>query len=224
MKVYAIIPSYNPGAAALLEVVAGTAAQLGRDAVLVIDDGSSDGSGARVAEQGFTVITHSVNQGKGAALRTGFAAALEGGADWVVTLDADGQHDPTEIPSFVAAATAGDQQLLVGSRMGNIGDMPFLRVFANRVTSWVVSALAGQRVEDSQSGFRCVAAEVLRAVRLEFQRYDAESEILVRASRAGFKLGSIPIRTIYGEEESAINPWVDTLRFVRMVWRLARLR
>jgi glycosyltransferase involved in cell wall biosynthesis len=223
MKVCAIIPSFNPGEA-LQGVLDGVSAQLGADNLIVIDDGSSDGSGERATERGFTVIRHDENQGKGVGLRTGYRAALEREGEWVITLDADGQHDPAEIPKFLAEAAGGRHQLLIGTRMSDTSDMPFLRIFANRATSMILSALAGQRVEDSQSGYRCIAAEVLRTVRTEFRRYDAESEIIVRAARAGFSIGSVPIRTIYGEEVSKINPLVDTLRFLRLTWRLLLLR
>jgi len=223
MKVVAIVPSYNSGPA-LVSVLEGVEAVLGRDAVLVVDDGSIDGSGDLAASRGYRVIRHGQNQGKGVALQTGYDAALAEGADWVVTLDADGQHDPAEIPAFLTEARRGEHQVLVGTRMGDTRDMPYERIFANRVTSGVISLLAGQRVEDSQSGYRCIAADVLRAVRTEFRRYDAESEILVRASRAGFSIGSVPIRTIYGEEVSKIDPVVDTLRFLRLTWRLLRVR
>jgi glycosyltransferase involved in cell wall biosynthesis len=216
-----VVPDYNAGRQ-LLDVLPRVAAEVGADGVLVIDDGSTDGSGEAAAAAGYTVIRHAENRGKGAALRTGFAAALERGARWVVTLDADGQHDPAEIPRFVAAAARGEHQLLVGTRMGDTRQMPPLRIFANRLTSTIISALAGQRIEDSQSGYRMIAAEVLRTVPLEFDRYEAESEILVRAARAGFSIGAVPVRTIYGEETSAIHPLVDSLRFVRLTWRLWR--
>lgn len=223
LRVIAVIPSYNPGER-LDVLLPRVAAQLERDALLVIDDGSSDGSGARAAAAGYPVLRHATNQGKGVALKTGFRAALARGADWVLTLDADGQHDPAEIPTFLAAAARGRHQLLVGSRMADVGGMPLIRVVTNRLTSAVISALAGQRIEDSQSGYRCIAAAVLRSVRLELRRYDAESEILVRAARGGFSIGTVPIRTIYGEEVSAIHPVADSLRFIRLAWRLLWMR
>jgi glycosyltransferase involved in cell wall biosynthesis len=223
MRAYAIIPSYNPGEA-LVGVAERVEAELGREAVLIVDDGSADGSGDLAESRGYTVIRHLQNQGKGVALQTGFDAALERGAEWVLTLDADGQHDPGEIPKFLAEAESGRCQILIGTRMGDTRDMPFQRIFANRLTSAIISALAGQRIEDSQSGYRCIDARVLRAVRTEFRRYDAESEIVVKASRAGFAIGSVPIKTIYGEEESKINPFVDSMRFARVIWRLLRVR
>ena len=219
-RVAAVIPAYNPGPT-LARVAAGAARELGPDLVFVVDDGATDGSiaGARAAQ--VHVLVHPANRGKGAALRTGFAAARAAGADWIFTLDADGQHDPAEMGAFLAAAARGDGDLLVGSRMADTRTMPWLRRFANRTTSFVVSLLAGQSIADSQSGYRLIAARVLAALDLRYDRFEAESEILVKAARAGFRIASVPIATIYGEERSNIHPLRDTVRFVGLVARLA---
>ena len=218
-QVMAVIPAYNPGPE-IVRVVTGAARELGNDHVLVVDDGATDRSGERARETGVQVITHPENRGKGAALRSGFAAALAAGAEWVFTLDADGQHDPAEMPAFLAAAAAGGADLWIGDRMRDTRDMPPLRRFANRSTSSIISWLAGQPISDSQSGYRLISARVLRSVDLRFDRFEAESEILIKASRAGFRIGSVPIRTIYGEERSTIHPARDTLRFLGLVWKL----
>jgi glycosyltransferase involved in cell wall biosynthesis len=217
--VMAVIPAYNPGPE-LGAVVAAATRELGQDAVLVIDDGATDGAGDRARAAGVEVITHPVNRGKGAALRTGFEAALARGAEWIFTLDADGQHDPAEMPKFLAAAATGAAQLWIGDRMQNTADMPWLRRLANRSTSAIISALAGQSIADSQSGYRLIGAQVLQSVDLRFDRFEAESEILIKASRAGFKIGSVPIRTIYGQEQSTIHPVRDTVRFISLVVKL----
>jgi glycosyltransferase involved in cell wall biosynthesis len=220
-KVVAVIPAYNPGPA-LAGVAAGAAAELGGgESVVVVDDGSSDGAVERARAGGVVLVRHPMNRGKGAALRTGFAAALAAGADWVFTLDADGQHDPREMPVFLAEAAQGRYDLLVGDRMADPRGMPALRVLANRSTSSIISLLAGQRIRDSQSGYRLIAAPVLRAIDLRLDRFDAESEILVKAARAGFRIGTVPIRTIYAEEKSTIQPLRDTIRFIGMILRLA---
>jgi glycosyltransferase involved in cell wall biosynthesis len=219
-RVAAVIPAYNPGPV-LGRVATAAASELGADSVFVIDDGATDGSIAHAREAKVHVVAHPANRGKGAALRTGFAAALTAGADWVFTLDADGQHDPREMGGFLAVAARGRYQVLVGNRMADTRDMPWLRLFANRATSAVVSLLAGQRIADSQSGYRLIAAPVLAALGLRYDRFEAESEILVKAARAGFRIGGVPIRTIYGEEKSNIHPLRDTIRFVGLVARLA---
>jgi glycosyltransferase involved in cell wall biosynthesis len=215
----AVIPAYNPGPG-LTPVLQAAGRELGQDAVIVVDDGAQDGAGERARAAGVRVITHPVNRGKGAALRTGFAAALAAGAEWVFTLDADGQHDPAEMPAFLAAAKSGGADLWIGDRMRNTADMPWLRRLANQSTSSIISALAGQPIADSQSGYRLIGAPVLRALDLRFDRFEAESEILIKASRAGFRIGAVSIRTIYGEERSTIHPIRDTVRFISLVLKL----
>jgi glycosyltransferase involved in cell wall biosynthesis len=218
---FAVIPAFNAGPR-LAEVVEKTAAQLAPERVLVVNDGSADGEPERLRARGAWVVDHDGNRGKGAALRTGFAAVLPRGAVGVLTLDADGQHDPDWIPRFLDAAPGAD--IVLGSRMQNPGPMPRLRVVVNRFTSAVVSALAGTRITDSQSGFRWIAARVLRAVPLESQRFDAESEILIKAACLGFRIREIPMAAVYGEETSKVHPFRDTLRFFRLVRRSLRWR
>jgi len=218
---FAVVPAFNAGAP-LLDVAQGASRELHRDRVLIVDDGSTDGAPARASEAGFRVLAHGENRGKGAALRTGFARVLEEGGLGVITLDADGQHDPAWIPRFVAAAA--DADVVVGSRMKDPGEMPRLRVAVNRFTSFVVSGLAGARLTDSQSGFRWIGAAVLRGVPLESDRFDAESEILIKAARLGFRIREIPMPAIYGEEVSKVHPFRDTARFFRLVGRSFRWR
>lgn len=218
---YAVIPAYNPGSP-LLEVAEGTVAELSRERVLVIDDGSTDGS-TRLAEQaGYRVIDHGGNRGKGAALRTGFERAVAEGATGVVTLDADGQHRPEWIRGFRDVIPGAD--MVIGSRMADPGPMPPLRVAVNRFTSRVVSGLAGTRITDSQSGFRWIGTPVLERVPLESERFDAESEILIKAARLGFRIREIPMPALYGEEKSKVHPFRDTVRFLRLVGRSLRWR
>ncbi len=217
MKVCAVIPAYNEETA-VAEVVRGVLAQ-GLDA-MVVDDCSSDATSARAREAGAEVVRHEVNRGKGEALRTGFARAVELGYDAVVTLDADGQHDPKEIPRLLEAAGRAD--IVVGSRMAEVSTMPRVRLWTNLFTSWVVSRLAGARIADSQSGYRLLKRSVLGRVKYSSSRFDAESEILVKACRMGFRVIEVPISTIYGDEKSKIHPFVDTVRFFRMVRRLSK--
>jgi glycosyltransferase involved in cell wall biosynthesis len=218
---FAVIPAFNTGPR-LADVVARTGARLAPDRVLVVNDGSQDGEPERLRRGGAWVVDHDANQGKGAALRTGFAAVLPRGALGVLTLDGDGQHDPDWIPRFLEAAPRSD--IVLGSRMRDPGPMPWLRVAVNRFTSAVVSRLAGTRITDSQSGFRWIAARVLRTVPLESKRFDFESEILIKASRLGFSIREIPMPAVYGEERSKVHPFRDTLRFFRLVRRSLRWR
>jgi glycosyltransferase involved in cell wall biosynthesis len=215
----AVIPAYNPGDA-LLPVLEGVRRYIRPDHIVVVDDGSVDGTARRAESAGVSLVRHGSNRGKGEALKSGFEYLLAlSEIDAIFTIDADGQHDPEEIPAFIEAYRAGRGEVLVGNRMSERIGMPLIRVLTNIVTSAVVSALARRRIEDSQSGYRLISAEVIRKIDLVTSRYETESEILIKSSRIGAKIASVPIRTIYGSEESTINPFRDTVRFFVLVFR-----
>ncbi len=192
--------------------------------LLVVDDGSSDGTAETARAHGAEVLIHAVNRGKGAALMTGFAWAIEQGIDWVFTLDSDGQHLPSDMAGFLDRAAADDIDVIVGTRMDASEGMPWIRKATNRFTSAVVSSLAGCRIPDSQNGYRLFRVAVLKDLRITTARYDFESEILVRVARRGARVDSVPTATVYGDEVSSINPIRDTVRFFRLAWRLSRDR
>lgn len=217
-RVAALIPAYNV-APAVAAVVRGAADAVGPGHVYVVDDGSRDDTGAVARAAGATVFTQPENRGKGRALARGFDELVARSYDAVVTLDADGQHDPALIPQLVETARRTRADLVVGSRMRNTRGMPLLRVVVNHAMSWFISALAGRWVEDSQSGYRLHRTRLLRAVRLVTDRYETETEILIKAGRRRFRFAACPIPTIYGEERSNIHPIVDTVRFLRLVLR-----
>ena len=211
--VCAVIPAYNE-ARHIAQVVTGVRRQL--PDVVVVDDGSRDDTAERAAQAGAHVIRHPRNQGKGGALQTAFDYATDRGYDAVIALDADGQHDPAEIPRFLAALACGRGDIILGSRMADPRGMPWLRRWTNRTTSVILSRLSGQRIQDSQSGYKAILVEVLRHVRPTGAGFDAESEFLVTASQLGYRVGHVPIRTIYGDEVSSIKPVRDTWRFIRL--------
>jgi glycosyltransferase involved in cell wall biosynthesis len=217
-----LLPGFNV-ARHLDALVGSLRRELPEATLLLVDDGSTDDTADVARRLGLDVIEHEVNQGKGMALRTGFAAAVEAGADAVITMDSDGQHLPSEARRFVDAWQAG-ADVVVGDRMADNENMPWLRKRTNEFTSWVISRIAGARIPDSQNGYRLFAAKVLESVKLESRRYDMESEILIRAARQGYSIASVPITTIYHDEESSIHPFVDTGRFIRLVWRARRWR
>jgi glycosyltransferase involved in cell wall biosynthesis len=219
VKTIAICPVYNE-AHHIFSVVKDTLNYV--DQVLVVDDGSLDETVTQAQKAGAKVLSHPFNLGKGAACRTGFYAAIQEKADIVITIDGDGQHNPKEIPEFLKAfETSPSQSLILGDRMLNTDKMPWLRTCTNHVLSLLLSLLAGQRINDSQCGFRAIRSELLRKLDYQHNRYDAESEILIRAARLGFKIGSVPIQTIYGNEMSKIHPFWDTLRFCRFFLKYA---
>ncbi|MCU0724029.1 MAG: glycosyltransferase family 2 protein [Planctomycetes bacterium] len=213
MRTLAVIPAFDEEER-IGDVVRRVRKFLG---ALVVDDGSSDRTSAAAAAAGAEVERHPVNRGKSAALETGFRAALRLGFEAVVTLDADGQHLPEEIPRFLEAAAKG-ADVVVGCRMRDVRDMPTVRRWTNQTTSRIVSWLARTRLYDSQSGFRLFRAEVLRRVPVTAGRFAGESEILIRAGRAGFRIAEVPVSTVYFEgRQSRIDPVRDTIRFFRLV-------
>jgi glycosyltransferase involved in cell wall biosynthesis len=221
MKVCALIPAYNE-AANIARVVRGCAPHVAE--VLVVDDGSGDGT-ARLAEEArATVIIHKRNAGKGAAIRTGFDYVRGGEFDAVVLLDGDGQHDWDEIPRFIEAAERTGAGVVLGDRMGDIGEMPALRRWTNRTTSGILSRLASRRLPDSQCGFRLVRAEVLADLDLRTSNYETESEMLLQAAWAGHRIENLPIKTIYNAAPSKIHKVRDTWRFIKLVVRARVLR
>ena len=212
----AIIPAYNAGRH-LAAVIDRVAEFVPRDRIVVVDDGSKDDTRAVAEKSGVVVEVHPENRGKGAAIRSGIERAQTLGAPFAILLDADGQHSPDEIPAFLARQRATDADVVVGNRLVDSANMPWLRKATNYVTSAVVSLLAGRKVADSQNGYRLIRLDHFKKFPLTTSRYEIESEMIIRAGRAGGKFASVPVKTIYAGEASFINPFVDTLRFLRMV-------
>jgi glycosyltransferase involved in cell wall biosynthesis len=223
LPVIAIIPALN--AARTVGAVVRDSLPL-VDQVLVVDDGSSDTTGAVAAEAGATVLRHAANRGKGAALKTGFQWAATRGYDGVITLDADGQHLAAEIPKFVAARVQTGADLIIGARSHLFPQMVRRRRLANRFSAWTISRASGVHVTDSQSGFRFYSSDLLRRIRTHSNGFDMESEVIVRAGRAGLKVVSIPIELgfVDGLSTSHYRPVKDTLLIAWTVLRTLVLR
>ncbi len=187
--------------------------------VVIIDDGSLDGTYNAVKNFGSEVvlIKNPVNLGKGASLLKGFQFALDNGYDGVITMDGDGQHDPQDIPFFTRLAQYSDSAVIIGNRMAKTKNMPLLRLLTNKFMSWLISMVAKQKIPDTQCGFRLIKSNVLKSVTLNTGKFETESEILIRAARLGFRIESVPINTIYAGEKSSINPFLDTIRFIRFI-------
>lgn len=192
--------------------------------VVVIDDGSGDATAQNAEAAGATVLMHARNMGKGVALNTGFKYARENGFEFVITMDADGQHAPGDIPAFLGAYEASGFPVLIGNRMDRTETMPLVRRLTNRFMSWVLSREMGQRVPDTQCGYRLYRCDVLPEFPVESGGFAAESEVLLDLADQGVRMGSVPVQVIYGDERSKICPGRDTLRFLGMLRRHKRKR
>jgi glycosyltransferase involved in cell wall biosynthesis len=204
-----VLPAYNAGAT--IAQVAEEALQSGCP-LLVVDDGSTDDTAERVSTLPVELIRHPVNRGKGAALRTGFAWAVKNGFSGVVTLDADGQHDPTAILRLAATALERNMDILIASRATQFDEMAGLRNIWNRFGVWCMRKKTGFEITDSQSGFRFYSARLLGNVELIAEGYELEMEILMKAWRGGYRIGSLPIaaRVADGRSTSHFRPVRDT--------------
>jgi len=219
-SIAAVIPAYGEEKH-IGDVVRRTRQQL--DHVLVVDDGSNDQTAARAREAGAEVIVHPQNRGKGEAIKTGLRHWLDRQFTYVVILDADGQHLPEEIDRFVNAASTLDAQLFIGTRMNDLSGMPPLRRIVNRYMSKRISRICGQKIPDTQCGFRMLHRQLVPDVLGGANRFDYETEMLIFASRKGYRIESIPITTVYSDEISSIHPIRDTIRFFKLMWRYRKL-
>jgi glycosyltransferase involved in cell wall biosynthesis len=185
--------------------------------VLVVDDGSADNTATEAEAAGAKVIRHSTNLGKGAALKTGLDYAVSIEAAFFLFLDGDGQHDPSEIPAFFEAINRSNADLVVGNRMRSLESMPLIRRWTNQFMSWQIGRICKFPIPDSQCGFRLARKELLPVLMAPSNRFEFESESIILAARRGFRLGFVPIRTIYTDQHSKIRPLRDTIRYLRLI-------
>ena len=222
-SVAVVIPAFNESAT-IRDVV--TRALRHADRVIVVDDGSGDGTNAALEGVPATVLRNPVNLGKAASLRRGMVHALMDGATVVVTLDADAQHEPEDIPRFVAAHLHHPRSIIVGARRRGTEGTPRARYLANRFADFWIGWAAGYRMSDSQSGFRLYPATLLCAIDIrndKSQGFVFESEVLINAARVGVESVAIGISALYpaGARLSHFRPVTDVLLITRMVaWKL----
>jgi UDP-N-acetylglucosamine---dolichyl-phosphate N-acetylglucosaminyltransferase len=211
MKTLVVVPAYNEGAtiASVLTSIRGSYD------VVVIDDGSTDATATIAAQCGAAVLQHCVNRGLGAALRTGFRYACDAGYEVVVTLDADGQHDPDEIPRLLDAIHVG-AAVVIGRR--DSVQMPTIRQLYNAVGAALTSGLFGGPLRDSQSGFRALRTKVLRDFDLKTSRMEISSEILAECHRLQLAVAEVPITVRY--TEYSMSKGQSLFEGARTAWRL----
>jgi len=216
MRICILIPAHNEA-----QAIGGVVEKLRKLSldVVVVNDGSVDKTGEIAAAQGAHVITLTDRGGKGNALQKGFAYVIAQGYDALIMMDGDGQHAVEDVPRFIELFKLTNASIINGDRMGNRKDMPFVRFVTNQFMSWMISLVCRQKIADTQCGFRLVSCAVLRNIRLTSTNFEIESEILIKASRKGFKVDSVPVQTIYEDEQSKIHPVKDTIRFFKFLVR-----
>lgn len=212
MKILVVIPAYNE-ATVIARIVREVS---GLYPVVVINDGSTDETALAADNAGAVVLNHTINRGLGAALRTGFAYAAERGYDAVVTIDADGQHNPAEIPRLVSTLIAGAHDMVVGVRIAR--DMPFIRRVYNAIGRALTWFLFGTGGEDSQSGLRVLRTALISKMRLRASRMEISSELIAEAHRLRCSVATVPIQVTY--TEYSLSKGQNFFEGVRTAWRL----
>jgi glycosyltransferase involved in cell wall biosynthesis len=214
-----LIPCHN-GGERLLRVLEGLL-PLGLE-ILVVDDGSTDGSGEAARRMGARLIRIEQRSGKGTAMRRGVSTLVgDGGPEWLVFMDGDGQHLPAEVPHFLAAM-GPDLDLILGSRMGESGNFPGYRLLTNRMGSEVLRWMSGQAVPDTQCGFRAARMGLLRRMDLECAGFEIETEMLLKAFRLGARWREVPVSAVYEDQGSHFLPVADTFRICMAALRYVR--
>ncbi|MFA5143776.1 MAG: glycosyltransferase family 2 protein [Candidatus Omnitrophota bacterium] len=212
-----LIPSYNE--ARTIGRIVRDVRELGLPAY-VVDDGSADDTAVIAAKEGAIVVKHAQNMGKGASVREGFKHALKKKFDAVIIMDGDNQHEVSSIPDFIKTMEATGADIVIGNRMSDTADMPWVRRKTNRFMSFFISKRCGQYVPDTQCGYRLIKRRVLESLELDSSKFEIESELIIKACRKGFRIAAVPIKTVYQDEKSRINPIVDTLRFIALVIKM----
>jgi glycosyltransferase involved in cell wall biosynthesis len=223
MRAVVVIAAYNE-AGTIRDIAERTLRQ--SPWLIVVDDGSADGTHEAIAGLPLTLLRNAANSGKAASLWRGIQQAIGQGAEAVVTLDGDGQHAPEDIPRLLAALERHRNAIVIGSRLHDKRNIPLDRYLANRVANFWIGWAAGQAIEDSQSGFRVYPAALFRAIKVRCDRpasFVFESEILIESARSGTELIGVPVAAIYEPRgrRSHFRPILDIARITRMVaWKL----
>lgn len=208
----AVIPCFNE-VGTVATVVGGIRAHL--PSVIVVDDGSTDGTAEAATAAGATVIPNPGNRGKGAALRTGLNHARAQGFTWALTMDGDGQHAAADIPAFFKGAETTSAELVIGNRLTTPEKIPPLRRAVNRLMTRLLSRLTRTPLADSQCGFRLIHLAAWSRLPLTTDHFETESETLVQFIRAGYHAAFVPVQVIYQKRHSKIRPLIDTWRWLR---------
>jgi glycosyltransferase involved in cell wall biosynthesis len=212
-KFCCIIPAYNEEKR-ISEVITEVREMI--TDIIVVDDGSQDATAELAEKTGAYVIRHEQNCGKGMALRTGFSHALKQGYEAVMTVDGDGQHAPAEIANFLAAFISDKGDIIIGARLWDKAAIPLYRYIPNQIGIYCISKAAGCRIDDTQSGFRLYRREVLETVQLETTGFETETEVLIKAGQAGFRIYSMPVSAIYHSDYTTRDFYRISILFLKL--------
>jgi len=182
--------------------------------VLVVDDGSTDKSGEIAKKNGAEIIRHEQRAGKGISLQDGLQKAMQRGFDGVIMMDGDAQHATEDIQTFLDESVRYDDVVITGNRMNDSKEMPLIRLMTNYAMSLLISMVCKQKIPDTQCGFRYISKGIIKRLKLKSKEFEIETEMLIQSSRLGYKIHSIPVKTIYSDEKSHIHPVIDTIRFI----------
>lgn len=213
-NIFIVIPAYNE--AKTIGVIVEALDRKGFR-VVVVDDGSRDKTIIEANRFGAEIIAHAKNAGKGCCIREGLEYALENGCEAVITMDGDGQHSLHDIDRFIGEYKRSGADLILGNRLHDPKKMPFLRRCTNKTMSFIMSLLITEKVDDSQCGYRFISRKGIKIMKLNTAKYEIESEMIMEAKRRGLKMSSVNIDSIYEGETSQINPFLDTVRFVKFI-------
>lgn len=217
-NIYILLPAYNAGndlftfLPALLNCVPS-------DHICIVDDGSRDNTGALCHDYKVDYLKLIVNRGKGAALRKGFNYLIKNKSiNWILTMDADGQHAVEDIQLFLGAIEKHPESgIIIGSRKKSVRTMPVARIFSNVTTSKVLSLICRQKILDSQCGYRAYSSQFIENITIHYDRFEMESEVILKACFMGFPIHFIPVQTLYCSSQSHISHVIDILRWIRAI-------
>ncbi len=212
-KICAVIPFYNEHNS-IKDIITETLNFV--DVVIAVNDGSTDGSINEVPQsEKVILLSFNRNSGKGFALKAGFEKSIDLNSDYTITLDADYQHPPENIPKLISGLDEYD--IVVGNRLTNISEMPLHRIASNKITSFLLSFKTKIKLLDTQCGFRAFKTDILKYILPSYSGYEAESEMLVKAAKKNYKIGFIDIPTIYGNEQSKMKSFQAIHGFLRVL-------
>ena len=218
--IHVLIPSYK-SASLLNRFIPALLKRVPAENICIVDDASYDGTYDVCESFNIKYLAHNLNRGKGAALSTGFKYLIENGASWIITMDADGQHSPDDISCFINEIRKNPCiGICIGARNMKAGIMPLDRICSNRLTSWIMSILSGVRIIDSQCGYRIYSSELLKRIQIEYNRFEMESEVILKSVWEGYAVCFTNVQTLYLDGKSHISHFKDTFRWVVAVLKI----